>query len=234
MRFILAWALLYVSAFGQISVPAETAPYLPIVATVATDIPEGATMDGGWTVSDGVHTLPSGSALHVWAAPGVHQIEYKGFWLLLKDVTFTDGTGEVITITSYLGHGFVNESATFKVIGGVDPEPTPDPTPDEGLINADGLKILIVRESSQPLTAAQQAMLRSTVWMTRVGSGNWMVVDPDMTFRVPNIWKDAMDATVNFGVPRVIVSNRPKGGVVKALPANLSELSSLIDEWAGD
>ena len=234
MRIILAWALLYVAAYGQITIPPETAPYLPIVATVATDIPAGSTMDGGWTVSEGVHTLPSGSALHVWAAPGEHQIEYKGFWLLLKVVTFTDGAGNEITITSYLGHGFVNESATFKVLGEVEPDPDVDPTPGPSPIAADGLKVMIVRESGQPLTAAQQTMLRSTVWMERVGQGNWMVVDPDMTFRVPNIWKDAMDATVNFGVPRVIISNRPKGGVVQALPANLDELNSLIDHWAGD
>ena len=232
MRIILAWVLLYVAAFGQISVPPETAPYLPLVATVVTDIPANATMDGGWTVSDGVHTLPSGSDLHVWAKPGVHQIHYKGFWLLLKDVTFTDGAGNEITITSYLGHGFIDESATFKVTGEVEPDP-PDPI-DPAPIAADGLKVMIVRESGQPLTASQQAMINSTVWRELAGQGNWMVVDPDMTFRVPNIWQDAMDKSENYGVPRLIISNRPKGGVVQALPANLNDLMSLIEHWAGD
>ncbi|GAG59872.1 unnamed protein product, partial [marine sediment metagenome] len=98
MRLMLVWAMLYVSAYGQITVPPETEPYQPIVASVATDIPEGATMDGGWTMSDGVMTLPSGNDLHIWAAPGDHELEYKGFWLLLKDVKFTDGAGNEITI----------------------------------------------------------------------------------------------------------------------------------------
>ena len=235
MRTIAAWLALCAAAVAQITVPAETEPHLPIVATVTAPIPDGARFDGTWKL-EGAHFLPDGqNKIYIWAKPGEYRLEFSGLWLHLKDVTFTDGAGQEITITSYLGHGFVDESATFKVTGDTpDPDPDPDPQPGPSPIAADGLKVLIVRESGQPLTADQQVMLRSTVWMERVGPGNWMVVDPDQVFRVPNIWEDAMKATVNYGVPRIIVSNRPKGGVVQALPASLPELNKLIDDWAGD
>jgi hypothetical protein len=60
-----------------------------------------------------------------------------------------------------------------------------------------------------------------------------MVLDPDTVFRKESIWKSAMEATVKFGEPRVIVSNRPHGGYVGPLPTNLKDLTDLIEHWAG-
>jgi hypothetical protein len=227
-----ALALLVALTVGQITVPTETAPYLPIVASVAAQMPDGATFDGGWTL-EGAHFLPDGkNRIHIWAKPGEYKLEFSGLWLHLKDVTFTDGAGQEITITSYLGHGIVNESATFKVTGA---PPGPDPPDEESPIAADGLRVMIVRESNpqSPYPAEQQVLINSTVWKASVGQGNWMVLDPDTVFRKESIWKSAMEATVKFGTPRVIVSNRPHGGYVGPLPTNLKDLTDLIEHWAG-
>ena len=133
MRILLMWVLLTTAAFGQITVPAETVPYTPIVATVATDIPDGATMDGGWTVSDGVNTLPCGNGLHVWAPPGKYAISFSGFWIHLgPEITVKDVNGVEQTFRPYLGHGLVSESAEFTVTGEVEPDPPDPPIPPPG------------------------------------------------------------------------------------------------------
>jgi len=230
-----AIAMLVAMTIGQITVPAETAPYLPIVASVTVEqVPPDAKFDGTWRL-EGAHFLPDGkNRIHIWAKPGEYKLEFSGLWLHLKDVTFTDGDGNQITITSYLGHGFVDESATFKVTG-APPPPDPDPPDEESPIAADGLRVLIVRESNPnpPYPPEQQVLINSTVWKASAGQGNWMVLDPDTVFRGESIWKDAMESTAKFGEPRVIVSHRPYGGYVGPLPTNLKDLTDLIEHWAG-
>ena len=233
MKTLLAFLVLCSTAWSQITVPAESEPYKIIEAKVTAPIPPGAVLDGGWDIPEAAdHRQVNANMIYMVAPPGDYQLKFGGFWIHLgPEITVKDVNGVEQTFRPYLGHGLVNEEATFKVTGADPPDP---PTPDPAPIALDGLRVMIVRESGQPLTAAQQAMINSTVWKESVGHGNWMVVDPDMVFRVESPWKDAMEATVNYGVPRILVSNSNKGGYVGALPANLNELTKLIEAWAGD
>lgn len=228
---LLLFLLLCIPAYGQIDVPAESEPYTPIVATVKVDIPEGATFTGGWTSDESVKFIEvAKNAIHIWAPPGVHPLNYSGKWTHLEVITFKDGDGNMITLHNYLGSDEVHESIQFTIKGAA-PDP-PDPTPPQpSPIAEDGLRVLIVRESNTPLGLKQQALINSTQWKTRLGKGHWMVLDPDQQFQTSSIWKDAMEATKDQGVPRVIVSNRPKGAYVGPLPQDLEALNKLIDEW---
>lgn len=127
----LAWLLAGV-ALAQINIPREieSSPPRPIVATISNPIPQGATFDGGWSGDAGLGLIKvDGATVHVWATPGKHTIKFSGFWLLLKEVRFKDGDGNEVVIQSYLGHGFIDESADFTVLGGNGPDPPPGPDP---------------------------------------------------------------------------------------------------------
>ncbi len=231
MRTIIAWLVLATAALAQITVPAETPPYTPIVASVITTVPTGATIDGGWTVSDGVHTLPCGNDLHVWASPGVHSIEYKGFWLLLKDVTFVDGNGQEITITSYLGHGFVNEEAEFTVTGGVDPEPDPPLPPQDKKYQ---IVIFLVADEIEKLPDPQRELatsLKVREDLRDLGHEVVQVIDDDeIKEGVPVRWKPWIKAVLGRQLPQVALAPI-NGGPIKSydLPDNYAGLLRLLE-----
>lgn len=119
------------TAFGQITVPAESKEHVPIPVTVKTAVPEGATVEGpGLIWPAGVNVLEVGpNSFVVCAPPGEYTIVYRIEWLHVVPVTFIDGSGKEITIQSYLGSGKPNWKATFKVLGGSPPVPPPPPPP---------------------------------------------------------------------------------------------------------
>ena len=160
MKRILLALLFCSAAQAEMTVTPSKAPVgTRVVAKVSADVPEGATFDGGWDITgEGkLAKLSIPNAVGVWGPAGEYTITYRGFWLLLKDVTFKDGDGNVITIKSYLGHGQVDESATLVLEGDDGPDPPPPPPPPVG-----PWKIVLFYESSQldNLTRDQQAILR--------------------------------------------------------------------------
>lgn len=128
---LLFWLLICATVWGQIDVPKEIPLGDPIVAKVNATIPEGAILDGGWKVGNGVKFVQvDKNTLHLWVAKtGTYKVTFSGFWLNIKEVKFKDGDGNEVIIQSYLGHGFVNEEAEFKVTGTDPPGPDPDPNP---------------------------------------------------------------------------------------------------------
>ena len=122
MKYLLSLSLVLVLAMAcqaGITVPADAVVGEKVVATVDATVPPGAVFDGGWSIScdnaackSGFAELKEPNSIGVWASnAGTYTIEYSGFWLLTKEVSFTDGEGNEITITSYLGHGFITERA---------------------------------------------------------------------------------------------------------------------------
>lgn len=135
LLIVLAALLACSVAYGQIEVPDTVEVGRKLVATVKAKVPEGAQFDGGWSISCTSGTacqaewvpLADKNSIGIWAPAGEYQITYSGFWLLLKEVTFKDGDGNDVTITSYLGHGVINESAGVTV--GTPGPPPPPPIP---------------------------------------------------------------------------------------------------------
>lgn len=67
--------LLSSSAWAQIEIPARVALGVPIVATLADTIPEGAAAAFDWQVDNAsLITVDGGRTCHVWAKPGTHRI----------------------------------------------------------------------------------------------------------------------------------------------------------------
>ena len=139
-RIILSVAFLLIASAhvcGQIAVPQKVEVGDQIVASVTASMPDGATFDGGWSISciDGTACtarytdLRAENEIGIWAKPGKYELKFSGFWLLLKEVKFKDGEGNDVIIQSYIGHGFINESTAFEVTGGADPIPPNPPLP---------------------------------------------------------------------------------------------------------
>ena len=219
MRTTAAWLVLCAAALAQITVPAVTDSHMPIVAVVTApeQMPEGATFDGGWKL-EGAHYLPDGkNRIHIWAKPGEYKLEFSGLWLHLKDVTFTDGAGQEITITSYLGHGFIDEQSHFKVAGGTDPDPEPDPTP--GPSGPQQLVFFVQAEELDKLPQGQREILTSLVVRKDLEDQGhlWLIqIDDDqIKSGVPDKWKSWIESARNADgslkdLPRVSIA--PKGG----------------------
>lgn len=218
--------------WGQITVPAEIERDVPIVATVAAPMPDGATFDGGWKSDEGVSILPSGDkgTVHIWAKPGTHTLRFSGFWLHLKEITFTDGAGEEITITSYLGHGFIDETAEFKVKGGDD---GPDPIP------GGPFQLMFFYDADQldDYPPSQRQLLTSLVVRKNLEeSGHNVVeileksaVDAAVVAKYP-VW---INAVKGDPLPRVAIAPKDGGPVADfQLPSSYEALEALLKDPA--
>lgn len=115
----------------------------------------------------------------------------------------------------------------------VDPEPNPEPIVSP--IEADGLHVLIVEETSSRsrLTPEQIAIFSDTKWRDYVQSksGHYRALDKDTEFlNADDPFKQAMERP-REAIPWLIVSNRPKGGVEMPLPATREELLQVLKTW---
>ena len=157
-------------AHGQIQVPAETAAHTPIVAALANPIPEGAQIQGGWTLATGKFLAAPGG-IHVWAPPGTHQIAYRGVWIKTTPITLPDGT----TVQVLQGFGFLDETATFTVKGGgPDPGPNPPPPPPVAKLGA------VIIEDAENRTSLPYGQVQSmTLPDIRELAAQFRLVDKD-------------------------------------------------------
>jgi hypothetical protein len=200
-------------AFGQIVVPAESEPYKLIVAKLATPIPEGAYLaDGGFEVLGATATARADVREYggeiVWTgSPGVYQVVFDG--VILKNVTFTDGSGKEITIVSYLGR--IKAKATCVIKGGTPPVPPPP-----------GKRRAVILEESL-LRTIPQALLYDQV---RIKFGN----------KVP-VWDDDQPGAQSYvklsksGYRPVLLVLAEDGQLVRevALPASVEAIEQEIN-----
>jgi len=216
MRDLLAIAVLFYSvvAYGAINVPAESEPYEPIVAQVESQIPDGASFNGGWEVSEGCKFLKVGEGvIHLWACPGEHSLKYSGYWVHTKEVTFKDGDGNTVTIQSFLGSGFVNEEAGFKVLGSQPDPPDPDdPGPKPG--QKYQIVFFVKSENLHKMPEKQKELVTSLIVrrdLSDLGNKVVQVIDDDMIRSgVPERWTPWIEAVMGDPLPRVALA--PIGG----------------------
>ena len=220
-----------IMAFGAIDVPPELNPYDPVIATVDAVIPDGATFDGGWDVSDGARMAPGvGNTVHVWAKPGTYTLSFSGLWIHLKEVKFKDGDGNEITIMSYLGHDYINDKANFTVLGGTEPDPIlPQPTGKKQLV------FFVAEEDLESLPSGQQAILTSlSVRKDLADRGHVFsqVIDDDQIKQgVSAKWLPFIKVVSGDTLPRVAMAPVDGGAVEDyPLPATYDELLKLLGE----
>jgi hypothetical protein len=214
---VLLWCA---SSYAQITVnPSKAAVGNKVTAVVEADVPEGAQFDGGWAI-DGkaqLAELAQPNSIGIWGPAGKYEITYSGFWLLLKEVTFKDGDGNEITIQSYLGHGFINESATLVLEGenGPDPQPDPDPQP------VGPWRIVLFYDSAtlDDMTRDQQAIMRGEqikAILKEKGHDLLQRIEGHPT-SYPQELRDFVAAVRGKSLPRVAIQGFD-GGVVYEFP----------------
>ena len=118
--------LLGTTAWGQIVVPAETPRDKIIDATVTLPgVPADADLLGTLTIEGADWREGNVKGLyHITAPPGEYKIVAAGWWITTRSVKLPDEPEPVKLIT---GMGRYNESANFKVTGGVNPPPLVNP-----------------------------------------------------------------------------------------------------------
>lgn len=231
LLFILA-LLLPSTAWGQIDVPPSTEPYRVLTASVKASVPEGATFSGGWTASEGVSFLQhDATTIHWTATPGEHSLSYSGLWLHVIPVTFTDGTGKEITIQSYLGHGSVNESATFTVVGGAEPEPPkPDPPNPAG---PKRLVFFLAADDLDSMPYAQKYIVTSLVARKSLAARGhtFLLIDDDQMQNPPTEYAPWVEAVKGDPLPRVAIADADGGPITDyPMPVDYKHLLELLGE----
>jgi hypothetical protein len=202
-----------------------------VVAVVSADVPEGAIFDGGWSITcpgqqckAQMAKLDAPRTVGIWGPAGDYQIKYSGFWLLLKEITFKDGDGNEITIQSYLGHGVIDERATFVLEGenGPDPPDPPDPQP-----NGQWRIVLFYDAATlDDMSRDQQAIMRGEQIKTTLKQlGHELVQRVEgHPSSYPPALRDFVEAVRGKSLPRVALQS-PDGGTVFHYP--------LPETWEG-
>lgn len=226
-RIVLLVLLIATPCWAQINVPAETEPHAPIAATLANPIPEGAQVQGGWTLAT-AKFLPVPDGIHVWAPPGVHEISYRGVWIKTVPVTLPDGT--VVQVLQ--GFGFLDETATFKVTGG-GPDPGPDPPDPPTPGGKYQLVFWYTEQQLDNLPQGQRDILTSLVfrdWLRSQGHVLVEVLDPaNFGAVVPDKWKPWVNSILNQPLPRISLSPVEGGQVTSyQLPADMEACKKLL------
>lgn len=229
--------LLCSASQAEITVTPEKATVgTKVVATVSAQIPEGATFDGGWEITCNVGTckaemakLAATRSVGIWGPAGTYQIKYSGFWLLLKEITFKDGDGNIVTIQSYLGHGIVDERTTFVLEVENGPDPTPDPSP----VGPWRIVLFYDQATLDDMTRDQQAIMRGEQIKTLLKQQGH-----DLVQRVeghptsyPAAIREFVEAVKGKSLPRVALQSFDGGAVIDyPLPTTAQGfLSSLKD-----
>ena len=240
-------AIFALLVLGQIQVPKETEDRHPVIATIQARIPDKATIEGpGWRASEGVRFVEVDRyTIHIWADPGEHQLTYKVMWVWFEDFTFTDGSGKSITIKQYMGHGYVEEKADFKILGEVTPPPQPDPVPptpnptpppnpDPTPSPVSKYQVLFLLESNDldNLPIGQVEILSGLVFRKQLAEKGHRLLG---SFDVDSI-KDSVQfkpyATLAKGEKLPLVMLAPvDGGEIKSypLPSNTGEMFKLLE-----
>lgn len=122
----LAVLLLPSFANAEIKIAATTLVGKKIEAELFAPIPVGAEVQGCWVVPGCDTDLESPTKVQIWAAPGTHTVLFQGAWMQFELTDVPQADGSKVQVKSTKTWGFINESASFEVTGGVTPPP-PDP-----------------------------------------------------------------------------------------------------------
>lgn len=194
------WCTWELAALGQIVVPPESEVHSPVVASLAASIPDGAQVQGGWTLPSG-KLLPCGQSVHVWAPPGKHTIGYRGVWIKTRPLVIEGETVQVLE-----NFGFIDETATFVVKGG-----GPDPGPDPPVPPPSRRWALVVEESSQR-TPAQSSLL---VTLRSEYQGRLLIADKDTS--APKLQQWVSQVPAGSSLPVLVIASTD-GALIRVVP----------------
>lgn len=237
MRIILMLVALLATAtaWGQIDVPTEVDQHKLIVATLTQQIPDGAYLaDGGWEIAGATatqvpDTRPDGSTLIWTGPPGEYVITYDG--VLLQDVSFTDGSGNPVTIRSYVGR--VKSRAVCTIKGG---SPDPGPDPPVPPVPVEELGVVIVEDAAARTSLAYGQVQAMTLPDIRELPKWFRLVDKDATDtngNVPADLKGCLEAAAKAGAYPHLILHDQAGKIVwqGAVPATADGMRELIKQY---
>jgi len=230
----ITWLLFCAPVFAQIEVPAEVKPYVIASAKSHSDVPTGATVDGGWSVSDGVSFVVIHPNEILWTAPpGKHTLTYAGFWVNTKEVRFLDGSDppKEIVIQSYLGSGRFNESGT-STVAGVDPVIPQPPGPATGPKH---LVFFVEADNLDQMPPAQRYLVNSLqARQNLLAKGHRLILvmdDDQLESNTTGKWRPWIDSVRGDKLPRVGIAPAEGGDVLDyPLPVDWKHLMELLGE----
>lgn len=208
------WALLCAVCCGQITVPDKVAPHEPIVAQLTADLPAGAQIQGGWSSTTAKY-LPTGDpkSVHIWAAPGQHQIAFRGAWVQTRSIEIN---GEQVQVL--VGFGFVDHTASFTVGEDDDINPPPPPPPGDRWG-------IVVEETTQRTPAQAQLWLQAR---QQFPLNKLLIIDQHSL--APSVAKYVSAAReANLPLPVLVVVSE-SGAVVetRSCPVSVSEIKRIL------
>jgi len=212
-------------AAAQIDVPDTVADREPLSAKLANPIPEGAQVQGGWSVKPG-KWLPAPAGIHIWpAGPGTHTVAFRGIWVKTRPLEIDGETVQVLE-----GFGFIDESATVTV--GEDPGPNPPDPPDPG----GKYQIMLFYDADRldNYPRAQQTLLNSLDLRDQlISDGHYVVAvleSASIAAGVPSRYSKWYDAVRGDPLPRVAIAPREGGKILDAdLPADAEQLRQWLN-----
>lgn len=230
---LLAYLLFCSVCLGQITVtPSKANVGQKVVATVSATVPDGATFDGGWSVTCDsgtcrveVEPLEKKNSIGLWGPAGNYQLIYSGFWLLLKEVKFKDFDGNEVVIQSYLGHGFINEKVAFTLEGENGPDPPVGPW------NV----VMFYRSATlDDATQEQQAMLRGEKIKEQLQSKGHVLMErvQGIPSSYPVRLKPFVEAVKDdTQFPRVAIQHTDGGAILDfQMPGTIAGLMATLDD----
>ena len=137
---------------SEINVADEVDPFVPIVATCDSTVPEGSEIKIRWNLVP-IGPGPEGKMIqvgqdaHVWASPGTYKIMASVVWMSFEEVEVSTGDGTKKKIRNLLAWDVQSYEKTFTVLSpgpgpGPGPSPNPKPTPTPSGFDAQVLAAL--------------------------------------------------------------------------------------------
>lgn len=128
----LLFVFLTSTCLAEIEIPSSNKPFDPIIASVGSDIPEGAEVKVNWGIESASNTratiIPVDEfEAHVWARPGRHRITAAITWIQFEEVEITSPDGTKKVIKNLLGW----DSNYYSKIFSVEDKDTPTPVPPD-------------------------------------------------------------------------------------------------------
>ena len=250
MLLCLLWSSI---CFADIEVPSTNEPHQPILAEVASELPEGAEVKISWGIESATGTtatlipVDGDSVAHIWAAPGRHRVTASVTWIVFEEVEIASADGTKRIIKNLLQWDNQYYSKIFSVKSGPDPpKPDPDipdpPKPDPDVPPTPGPRwILMIHDVDD--TTPKREDLWADIWEYNQNNQKHSMVQLDDTTVNPDgsqpEWLGKYLAVIkekNVSLPAMVIlttTEPAKVLYVGSAPQSLEEYQTTVKKYGG-